>query len=196
MRSRRKRIFGLALATLIWACPAAAQEFSSGGEPGVFSIFDEVRTGGSFSVQPNDDSGFILGGELLFRSFGRPSDNYFANTLLRPRIHVGGNLATADDGVSQVYSGLTWNFPVFRPLFLEATFGFTVHNGPLDSPGDGLDLGCHLLFRESIGAGANLGEHWRVIARADHSSHAHLICDKNSGNSGLTHVGLFVGYRF
>jgi lipid A 3-O-deacylase len=196
MRSGRKRLFGLTLAGLMWACPAAAQEFSSSPEPGVFCIFDEVRAGGSFSVQPDDDSGFILGGELLFRSFARPFDNYLTDTLLRPRIHVGGNLATADDGVSQVYSGLTWNFPVFRRLFLEATFGFTVHNGPLESPASGLDLGCHLLFRESVGVGANLGEHWRVIAKANHSSHAHLICDKSSGNSGLTHAGLSAGYRF
>jgi lipid A 3-O-deacylase len=197
MRSRRKTTFGLVLAGLLVACPAAAQEFSSSPDnTGLFGIFDEVRTGGSFSVQPNDDSGLILRGELLFRSFVRPFDNYFADTLLRPRVHIGGNLATASDGVSQVYSGLTWDFPIYRDFFLEATFGFTVHNGPLESPGDGLDLGCHLLFRESIGAGINLGEHWRVIAAADHSSHAHLICAKGSGNSGITHAGVFVGYRF
>lgn len=196
MRSLRKAVFGLALVGLAGACPAAAQEFSSGGNAGLFSIFDEVRTGGSFSVQPDDDSGFIFRGELLFRSFVPPFDNYLANTLLRPRLHVGGNLATASDGVSQVYSGFTWDFPVYKDFFVEATFGLTVHNGPLESPAGGLDLGCHLLFRESIGAGVNLGERWRVIAAVDHSSHAHLICDKSSGNSGLTHAGVFVGYRF
>lgn len=186
-------MFGLVLG-LIGLGPTSAQQFSSSSEPGLFGIFDEVRTGGSFSIQPDYEPGFILRGELIFRSFVPPFDNYFANTLLRPRVHVGGNLATGNHGVSQVFSGFTWNFPLFSKLFLEATFGLTVHDGPLESPGGGLDLGCELLFRESIGVGVDLGQHWRVLAAADHSSHAHLICD--GGNSGITHAGVYVGYRF
>jgi len=195
MRRRLAAALGLILAGLAGTGPAAAQEFADSGDSGLFGIFDEVRTGGSFSVQSDYDSGFILRGELIFRSFVPPFDNYLANTLLRPRVHVGGNLATGgDDQVSQVFAGLTWNFPVFRDLFVEATFGLTLHDGPLESPGGGLDLGCELLFRESIGIGVNLGQHWRVLAAADHSSHANLICD--GGNSGITHAGMFVGYRF
>lgn len=184
-------------AALALCAPAAAQEFAgyqdTGGGPGLFGIFDEVRTGGSLSVQPGYDSGFILRGELLFRSFGSPSDNYVANTILRPRVHIGGNLATGGGGVNQLYAGLTWNFPVYDPFFVEATFGGTWHDGPLDSPAGGLDLGCHVMFRESIGVGMDIGERWRVVTAVDHSSHAHL-CD--GGNSGLTHAGVFVGYRF
>ncbi len=89
--------------------------------------------------------------------------------------------------------GLTWDFPVYKSFFLEASFGGTIHDGPLESPGNGLDLGCHLLFHESIGAGVDLGQHWRVLGEADHSSHANL-CD--GGNSGITHAGVYVGYRF
>jgi lipid A 3-O-deacylase len=196
MRSIQSAIAGLAAAAAIAAGPAAAQEFSSGSDSGLFGIFDEVRTGGSFSVQGDDDSGFIMRGELIFRSFVPPFDNYLANTLLRPRVHVGGNLATASDGISQVFAGLTWNFPIYNGFFVEGTFGLTVHDGPLESPGNGPDLGCELLFRESIGVGVDLGEHWRVVAAADHSSHAHIICDDNAGNSGLTRVGAYVGYRF
>ncbi len=195
MRRLRTAALGLVLGGLIAAGPATAQEFSfSDGNGGLFSIFDEVRTGGSFSIQPGYESDFILRGELIFRSFVPPFDNYFANTLLRPRVHVGGNLATGAEGISQVFAGFTWNFPVFQDFFIEATFGMTVHDGPLESPTGGLDLGCHLLFRESIGVGVNLGQRWRVVAAADHSSHAHLICD--GGNSGITHAGVYVGYRF
>ena len=186
------------LAASIISSAAGAQQFAdgTGGFGGLAGIFDEVRTGGSFSIQEDYDAGFLIRGELLFAAFTPPSDNYLANTLLRPRIHLGGNLATGDEGVSQVYSGLTWNFPVYNNIFVEASFGLTWHDGPLESAGSGLDLGCEILFRESIGIGVDLGAHWRVLLAADHSSHAHLICDDDKGNSGITHAGVFVGYRF
>lgn len=190
--SIRRVALGFALAAAMLAPPAVAQEFAPSGD-GLFGIFDEARLGTVFSVQDNDEFGVIVSGQLFFKSFVPPFENYFANTLLRPRVHVGGNLATADDGVSQVYAGLTWNFPVFNRFFLEASFGGTLHDGPLESPGDGLDLGCHFMFRESIGVGVDLGQRWRVVASADHSSHANL-CD--GGNSGITHAGVYAGYRF
>ncbi len=183
---------GLALA----AGSASAQEFSNSAGGGVFSIFDEVRLGTVFPVQPSDDSGVIISGQLYFREFVRPFQNYWANTLLRPRIHVGGNLATGDDPINQIYAGLTWHFPVYDQFFFEASFGGTLHDGPLESPGNGLDLGCHLLFRESIAVGVDVGQHWRFLASADHSSHADLCDDGKAGNSGITHAGVYAGYRF
>jgi lipid A 3-O-deacylase len=194
-------IFGLALgpvlAVFLAGAPAAAQDYSgSGSNSGLAGIFDEVRVGTAFSVQPNDHSGVIVSGQLYTRSFVPPFQNYLANTLLRPRLFVGGNLATASDGVSQVYGGLNWLFPIYDRFFLEASFGGTRHNGPLESTGGGLDLGCHWLFHERLGVGANLGQHWRVLAEADHSSHAHLCKDGTTGNSGITHAGVYLGYRF
>jgi lipid A 3-O-deacylase len=196
-----RRLLGLAFAPIfaafMFAAPAIAQDFSnSGGASGLAGIFDEVRLGTIFSVQDNDDSGVIVSGQLYFRTFVPPMNNYLANTLLRPRVHVGGNLATEDDGVSQVYAGLTWNFPIYRMVFLEASFGGTWHDGPLESPGNGLDLGCEFLFHESVGIGVDLGQRWRVVAKADHSSHAKLCDDGRAGNSGITHAGVYVGYRF
>jgi hypothetical protein len=108
-------------------------------------------------------------------------------------VHFGGNGATGDEPINQFYGGLTWDFPFLDRYFFEASFGGTLHDGPIASPGDGLDLGCHFMFRESIGIGANVGQHLRVVAQADHSSHADL-CD--GGNSGITHAGVYVGYRF
>ena len=191
MRSGRVGL-GLAFA-VAFGSGAAAQQFSDTPGRGLASIFDEVRVGAVYPVQPSDDSGVILSGQLYFHAFGPPRQNYWADTLLRPRIHVGGNLATGSDPINQAYAGLTWHFPVWDRYFVEASFGGTVHDGPLESSGDGLDLGCSVLFRESVAVGADLTQHWRVLASADHSSNAGL-CDK--GNSGITHAGVYVGYRF
>ncbi len=189
--------FGLVSALFLASAPAAAQDFSGSGEnSGLAGIFDEVRVGTVFSVQPDDDSGVILSGQLYTRSFGPHANNYWANAFFRPRLFIGGNLATADHGVSQVYGGLNWLFPIYRTVFLEASFGGTWHDGPLDSPGGGLDLGCHLLFHERLGVGTDIGRHWRVVAEADHSSHAHLCKGGTTGNSGITHAGVYLGYRF
>ena len=184
----------MALAWVLPGSQAAAQQFSNG--EGLFGIFDEVRLGALYPVQPNDDSGVIVSGQLYFRTFVPPFENYFADTLLRPRVHVGGNLATGDDPINQVYAGLTWHFPIRNGFFVEASFGGTWHDGPLESTGDGLDLGCEFLFRESVGVGVDLGQRWRVVASADHSSHAGLCDDGNAGNSGITHAGVYAGYRF
>jgi len=190
----RQSVLGVVFSGLIAACPAAAQEFSNG--EGLFGIFDEVRAGAVYPVQPEDDSGVTLSGQLYFRSFVPPFQNYWANTLLRPRVHVGANVATGDDPINQVYAGLTWHFPVYDRFFFEGSFGGTWHDGPLESAGDGLDLGCEFLFRESIAVGVDVGERWRVLASADHSSHADLCDDGKAGNSGITHAGVYVGYRF
>lgn len=195
MRTLRMAALGLLAAGLSGLGQAEAQQFSSTSGGGLFGIFDEIRGGGSFSIQPDLESGFIVRGELLFVSFVPPMDNYLANTFLRPRVHVGGNLSTGgDDNISQVYAGLTWNFPVYRRVFLEATFGLTVHDGPLDNYPGGPNLGCELLFRESAGLGANIGPHWTVLAYVEHSSHGNIICDGR--NAGLTHAGVVAGYRF
>jgi lipid A 3-O-deacylase len=191
MRPLRKPCPGLALAAAMLCSNAAAQEFAGSGDSG-FGIFDEVRVAGSFSIQSSSPDGPLFGGQVLFGTFVRPFGNYFLDTLLRPRPHLGVTVAT-DDGTSQVYGGVTWNFPLFNPVFLEASFGGTVHDGPLDGSGGGESLGCRILFRESIGLGIDVGQHWRIIGSVDHSSHASL-CDGSNG--GLTHAGIAIGYRF
>jgi hypothetical protein len=195
MRLPPAYVLGSALAAATAFSQAGAQEFSGfGGSAGAggFGIFDEVRAGGSFSIQSSSPDGLLVNGQLLFTTFVGPFDNYLMNTLLRPRPHLGATVAT-DSGTSQIFGGLTWEFPLLGPLFLEASFGGTVHDGPLEGGGGGESLGCRVLFRESVGLGLDLGMHWRVVAAADHSSHAGLC---NGPNGGLTHAGIYVGYRF
>jgi hypothetical protein len=141
--------------------------------------------------QENADSveGAYVTGQVLFDSFVPAFSNWWANTLLRPRPHIGGTFSP--DGPDQLFAGLTWTVPVWRMFFVEASFGGTVHNGPLE--GAEVSLGCEILFRESLGVGADIGEHWRVMVGVDHSSHADL-CDGE--NDGLTHLGGYLGYRF
>ncbi len=183
--------------SVLQASLAFAQEQAAAAAPDDdrFAIFDELRLGALASVDEEDTSGGILSGQLYFKPFGGTYESYLAETLLRPRLHIGGNVATEDDGVSQIYAGLTWNFPVFEGISIEASFGGTLHDGPLASF-DSLDLGCEWLFHESIGVSFDLGRRWRVVTQADHSSHAMLCEGGDAPNSGVTHVGVYTGYRF
>jgi hypothetical protein len=170
--------------------PTNTLDYDHGG------IFDEVRVSGSGWWQDNDggtEGPFYIGGEVLFDPFLPPYENWFANVLLRPRPMIGVNIAT-DCCTDQIFAGLTWDVPV-GPVFIEASFGGTIHDGDLRQPpgsADGLELGCRVLFRESAGIGVRLGPHWTVLAGADHSSNNEL-CDDNNG---LTHIGGMIGYHF
>jgi hypothetical protein len=170
--------------------PTNTLDYDRGG------IFDEVRIRASQSPSSNDEGtedGLFVGGEVLFDPFLSPYENWFLNILLRPRPMIGANVSTRS-GTDQIYAGLTWDVPV-GPLFLEASFGGTIHDGDLSLPDEddhGVELGCRWAFHESIGFGAVLRPHWTFVVSVDHSSN-NEYCDKNNG---LTHVGAMVGYRF
>jgi hypothetical protein len=183
----------LMLVAALFSVPALAQSFATSPEEhGLLGLFDEARIGTIYSLDPADESGVLVSGSLYFRGFRKPSGHYLSDTLLNPRLFVGGNVATGSDGIDQVFAGLAWKFPVANIAFLEATLGGTVHDGRIELTGDGPYLGCRALFRESGALGLNLGPDWEVIAQLDHSSNAGLC----QGNSGITHAGVYVGYRF
>ena len=188
--------FALAAALLGILASSGARAQDAAGEADadtrLNAIFDELRVG-AITHAFEHGSGPVLSGEVLFHPLAPEFDNYLADAFLRPRIHVGGNLAIDDsDGVDQIFGGFTWHFPLPGPLFLEGSFGGTWHDGTLHDA-SGLKLGCHFLFRESAAAGLDVGAHWRVIASIDHSSHAGL-CGED--NTGVSHAGGYVGYRF
>jgi len=161
------------------------------GDFGHGGIFDEVRIGvlGFWQDNAESEEGVYIAGQVLFDPFVDPFNNWLLDVLLRPRPHIGGSFSPS--GTDQLFAGLTWNIPLGRLFFAEASFGGTVHNGAIT--GAEVSLGCHALFRESAGIGANIGEHWRIIASVDHSSHAELCSNENDG---LTHAGVSIGYRF
>ncbi|SER42084.1 Lipid A 3-O-deacylase (PagL) [Faunimonas pinastri] len=175
--------------------PPDAQRFNADSAAPLANIVSEFRLGASanvFYTRDREDDVFV-NPEVLFASPFPEHTNLFWDELLRPRPHVGGTIAT-DGGTNEAYAGLTWDFSLTHGLFFETSFGGTWHDGKLSQPwyDHGNELGCRVLFRETAGIGYRVGRHWDVLASIDHASDASL-CDKNSG---LTHAGLAVGYRF
>ena len=159
-------------------------------------IFDEARFGVLASVDDADtyeEDGYFITGMLLFDPWGHMQAEGF-DRLLRPRIHLGGTVATEGEA-NQVYAGFSWTTNVTDRFFLEMGFGGTLHDGDLDrnDGGDGPKLGCRALFHEYVAAGVNVTEKWSVMAHLEHSSHANL-CD--GPNNGFSRGGVMVGYKF
>ena len=154
------------------------------------SILSEVRLGvlkhdfGPFSSSEED--GIDVNFELLFVS---PK---FLQIIWAPRPHLGVTINSGDD-TDQAYFGLSWEFDVWRNLFFGLSFGGSVHNGETKTDrSDKKELGCRLLFRESLELGYRFGGRHAITAFLDHVSNANL-CDKNEG---LENLGVRYGYRF
>lgn len=165
----------------------------AGGSDAAFFRVDEVRVGGSYhSIEgwPNEHGADVTA-EVLFGRQAPVWPSSLAEFFLKPRVHLGTSINTSGD-TNQIYAGLTWNLYLTDALFLEGTFGGAIHDGPLDKP-HVASYGCRANFRESAGVGVRLGEHWRLVAEIDHMSQAQLCAERNSG---LTNVGLKLGYAF
>ncbi len=103
-------------------------------------IIDEVRFGATVSDMVITEhysfyeyDRMAVDAELLFSplDFDRreaPSDGLI-HALLTPRIHLGGILALEENGISSLYSGLTWHYALTSSLFLDTSFGPAIHNG-------------------------------------------------------------------
>ena len=160
------------------------------------SDFNEVRGGATFFIESNSrsrENGVFVNGEVLLASPFPTWSDPLVDALLRPRPHLGTTIATAG-GTSELYAGLTWDFPLVGGFFLDASFGGAWHDGDLNAvPGRrGPALGSRFLFRESVGLGYRFNAQWNVLVEIDHASNAGLA----SPNDGLTHAGVLVGYRF
>ena len=191
-----KTAFKLVMALLLalFAGKALAQDSYDFG-------LDEVRGGLFFHsvdhAPPSAFLGFIdttrlqdLNVELLWRPFDLGDWNWIGQ--IRP--HVG---ATVNFGgyESQVYAGLSWTHFIFDgPVFIEGTFGGTVHNGALSgATWPARNLGCQVLFRESASIGYQITEQANIMLTVDHASHAGLC---GPTNTGLTNLGVRVGWKF
>lgn len=167
---------------------AVRAEDTGGGEKSGF--ITELRGGvmrhdtGAFSDTKED--GVDLNAEILFFDLG-----WLGDTIdLRP--HIGGTVNLAGD-TNQAYAGMTATVPIFQWGFFDLSFGGAYHDGETNAGrGDKKDLGCSVLFRESVSLGGYVGAHHSLSLFADHISNANL-CDKNEG---LETVGMRYGYRF
>ncbi len=152
----------------------------------------EIRGGVLFHDFMNRESGVDLNAEYLSK-FGA-FDLFVPRTRIQAvfRPHIGANLNLNSD-TSFAYAGYSLTLNLSDRLFLEGSFGGMVHNGLSDGVGDDrLDLGCNVMFRESIAAGFRFTERWNVSAIVEHSSNSGFC----NANNGLTNAGVRMGYVF
>ncbi len=158
-------------------------------------IFDEARFGVLGAIDNtylNDEKGAFITGMLLFDPFDAASATGWER-LARPRVHIGGDVSTAGES-NQIYAGFSWTAHLNERFFLEAGFGGALTDAKKHNDGTrGPFVGCAALFHEYLAAGVNLDKNWSIIAQVEHSSHAKLCGDDNSG---ITRAGVLVGYKF
>ena len=133
--------------------------------------------------------------ELLFVS---PD---FMKYIWSPRPHIGGSINGSTNNTDYAYGGVTWEWNPWKSMFIDFSFGFAGHNGRnsndpgIPFPEDAnrkRDMGCSVLFRESLEAGFIVAKHHGISIVWDHLSNGGL-CGQNQG---LDNVGLRYGYRF
>lgn len=177
-----------------FSIPAFAQEQEAELRIGAFKEIYYKSSTKNIKIQKQN----ILNVQYLFPSLGGGNEIYAT-----PRPHLGG-MVNLNGGTNQYYAGLTWHVPFDCPglswdiplenFFMEISLGGEMHNGPLKKPSSKKNrpLGSRLLFRESVSIGLNVGDVNTISIVLDHASNAHLA----NPNSGLTDIGLQIGYKF
>jgi lipid A 3-O-deacylase len=115
--------------------------------------------------------------------------------LLLPRLHAGamGNLAGR---TSYVYAGGLWTLNYDR-YFAEALFGGAVHNGPLISAKpDEPSVGCRWAYHSGANLGYRFNAHWSAMLTFDHLSNGRPTLSSCPAKTGLSELGVRVGYSF
>jgi lipid A 3-O-deacylase len=195
------RAFGSATFACAWAIAAAIMTLMPARaiaappeELAPFFAIGEFRAGvfdANLDGGDREDAEYMINVELLFgRPFERAHGDSFRDFLLRPRPHIGFSVSP-DDGTDQLYAGFTWEVKLTDRIFVEASFGGALHDGPTGSK-DPESYGCAVNFRESASLGVDLTERMRLMVTVDHMSNGGL-CDQNEG---LTNAGVRLGYRW
>lgn len=134
----------------------------------------------------SEEDGIDANFEILFIS------PYWLKNFRSPRPHLGVSLNIGGD-TSQAYAGLTWEWQFWRQWFFDFSLGGAIHDGKTTTTLiDRKELGCKVLFRESLDLGYIFAERHSISLFLDHISNAN-ICKKNEG---LETLGIRYGYRF
>ena len=134
----------------------------------------------------SEEGGIDTNFEILFIS------PHWLKELRSPRPHFGVSINTGGD-TSQAYGGLTWEWRFWRQWFFDFSLGGAIHDGKITTTLiDRKELGCRVLFRESLDLGYIFAGRHSISAFFDHISNAKL-CEKNEG---LETLGIRYGYRF
>ena len=132
-----------------------------------------------------------LNGEVLFAKLNIfPAQTW---DMLIPRAHFGGTI-NFDGKTSNLYTGLTWTFDVYKNVFIEGSFGEAVNDGKTGRivPRGHNPVGCNWSLHETASVGYRLDEEWSVMSTIEHFSNAGICVE----NRGLTNYGLRIGRRF
>ncbi len=163
---------------------------NTAGEGDSGKIVSEIRVGalihdeGPFSHQK--ESGLDSNLEVLFTSPG------MLDIIGSPRPHIGATVNSHGD-TSQGYLGLSWEWSFMGDAFAGFSLGGAAHNGATRTNAlNKKELGCKVLFRESIDVGYRFFKRHAIMLHLAHISNAKL-CGKNEG---LENVGLRYGYKF
>jgi lipid A 3-O-deacylase len=153
-------------------------------------FFSEIRIGALWHDQGpfsrNKEDGVDINAEILFTS---PD---ILDIIWSPRPHFGLSYNSSGD-TSQIYIGLTYEWDFWEDWFAGFSIGGAVHDGKKRTDElDRKELGCRILFRESITFGYRITKNHSVMAFLDHISNAKLC----STNEGLESLGVRYGYRF
>jgi lipid A 3-O-deacylase len=117
-----------------------------------------------------------------------------------PRPHLGVTVNT-EGNTSQLYTGVTWTFTLFRQLFsdadslfIDASLGGAVHDGNLHTTIhlNHKQLGSRFEFRESAEIGYHITPRHSISLMLDHISNAGLA----HHNGGMENFGLRYGFSF
>ncbi len=188
-RIRRVRGWCLALCLVPASAPVPAWAQSS--------VVDEVKVGALAHdvgfLGDSLESGADIVGAVLFKS---PE---FLSAIGSPRPVLGLSLNTAGD-TSYAYADLSWTARLWRSAaepaegpYVMGSLGGAVHDGRLDTPGDGEKaLGTRALFHLAVALGYQLTRITSVEAYLSHLSNA----DLSSHNPGLNNAGLRMGFNF
>ncbi len=125
------------------------------------------------------------------------------NILWSPRPHLGSSFNDREKDLEQFYGGITWEWEPIGPTFVDFSFGLSVHNGvnntndvngvPDPDAGRRREMGCKVLFRESLEFGFRFATRHGLSAIWDHISNGGL-CSKE--NEGMDNLGVRYGYTF
>lgn len=146
----------------------------------------------SHNIEPGgDEHGDIdLAGSVLFPKVETGLSGVAAFWI--PRVHIGGT-GNFTGKTSFGYAGVTWTLPVAQSYFFSVDFGGALNNGePKGIVGERVAMGCNATFRESAALGRSLSDRVSISATIEHFSNAGL-CEQNSG---ITNVGVMLGYQF
>ena len=171
---------------------AIRSEATAPGRAGPWFGISELRLGvlhhdaGVFGNSKEDGVDVTI--EVRFARF----TGGFWDTIGQPRAHLGANI-NSEGNTSSAYTGLTWDWQIWGPVFFSFDLGGALHDGETSSSrGDEKELGSRALFRAAVEIGYRFHERHALSLRLDHLSNAFLA----DNNEGLDTLGVVYGYSF